>query len=182
MTEFFDLYRRLQKLLEMKKAILSSPSVSPSSISISSLSSLSESSSKRLQLKGDMLLEIQKGRRDLNLDIIVRHPNGEAATLENTSFIKLYRLYQDYIQVSLSLSHTHTHFLSFFLDSYSFFLSLLFVYFWGMNLIIFEEIGSTKRCGAAEVPTESRDVTFNIAIIIVTTSNCHVIFYAFSKS
>ncbi len=95
-SEFHDLHRRLQKLLEMKRAILATPSLS---------SSPSDFSQKRLQLKGEMLLEIQKGRRDLNLDIIVRHPNGEPATLENTSFIKLYRLYQDYIQVSLFLSH-----------------------------------------------------------------------------
>ena len=76
----------------------------------------------RSQLKSQVMNEIEKGRRffsffffiisrstiihfnfivhrDMNLDVVLRHEDGEPATLDNTGFIALFRMYRDYIKV-----------------------------------------------------------------------------------
>jgi hypothetical protein len=85
-AHFHDLNIRIQKLIEYKRCL-------------NAAAMHTERAPLRPALKVEMVNEIEKGRRDLNLDIVVRYNNGDAATLDNTSFIKLYRMYQEYAQV-----------------------------------------------------------------------------------
>jgi hypothetical protein len=97
MTQFYDLNQRIQKLLELKRNLTAAVAIP-------------ERASHRSTMKAEVMNEIERGRRDLNLDMIVRYNNGDPATLDNTSFIKLYRMYQEYAQVLLILNTPLLHY------------------------------------------------------------------------
>ena len=83
MTEFYKLKERMDSLFLKRKALLG----------LSALGS-PEEAKKREAMKADVIREIERGREDMHLDVVVRLPNGEHATMMNTSFIKLYWLHQ----------------------------------------------------------------------------------------
>jgi len=82
MDEFEKLKGRLDSLIKIRRQ----------------LQALSGSldAGRREKLKADVARDIERGRREMNLDVVVRYPNGDYATLENTSFIKLYWMHQLY--------------------------------------------------------------------------------------